>query len=184
MKFLLFAGSLRAGSLNKKLIAVAEKILAENPNNQVTVIDLKTLSMPVYDGDIEAAGIPEGVVRLGNLISEADALVLSSPEYNGSIAGSFKNTIDWVSRLRPVPFEKKPILLMSASPGYFGGIKSLTVDRAPFETLNAYLYPQSFPLTKAAEAFTPSGELVDEGTKKRLTTMISGFTEFAKKFKA
>src|SRR4051812_23259552 len=123
MKYLLFSGSLRTGSLNKKLVAVAEKIISGKAENEVSIADIRSLSIPVYDGDIEAAGIPEGVKKLGSMIQAANAIVISSPEYNGSIAGSLKNTIDWISRLRPVPFEGKPVLLLGASPGGFGAIR-------------------------------------------------------------
>jgi chromate reductase len=182
MKILLFAGSLRADSLNKKLVAIAKNILAQKASLQVTSVDLKTLSIPVYDGDIEALGIPEGVKLLGQLIAEADALVLSSPEYNGSIAGSFKNTIDWISRLRPQPLSQRPVLLMGASPGYFGAVRALSEARTPFNTLGAYLFPQTFALPKAAEAITSTGELQDEATKKNLETLLSDFQIFSEKF--
>lgn len=183
MNYLLFSGSLRSGSYNKKLVAVVHSILAGNPAANIKIADIRSLSIPVYDGDVEAVGIPEGVKELGKMIQEADALIISSPEYNGSIAGVLKNTIDWVSRLRPVPLERKPILLMGASPGYFGSIRALGFTRAPFETLGSYLYPQSFALPKAGDAFTPTGDLVDEGTKKRLSGILDSFAQFAEKLK-
>ena len=181
MNILLFSGSLRTGSYNKKLIGVAAAIFSENSQLKTTVVDLQKLSLPVYDGDIEAKGMPEGVTELGKLIMAADAIVISSPEYNGSMAGSLKNTIDWVSRLKPVPWEKKPILLMGASPGYFGAIRGLGFTRAPFDALGSFLYPQSFALPKAGEAFTAEGHLVDEGTKKKLSLLLESFHGFAKK---
>lgn len=181
MKFILFSGSLRTGSLNKKLLNVAHHLIQQEPACLSEIIDIRALSIPVYDGDIEQQGMPAGVSHLGSLITAADAIIISSPEYNGSIAGSLKNTIDWVSRLRPVPLENKPVLLMGASPGYFGAIRGLGFSRAPFETLNAFLYPQSFALPKANEAFSDSGELKDEGTQKKLKTLIQGYIRFAKK---
>lgn len=181
MKTLLFSGSLRTESLNRKLVAVAKGLLEKN-GSEVTVADLRELQIPVYDGDIEAKGIPEGVQKLGNLIRGADSLVISSPEYNASIAGSLKNTIDWVSRLRPVPLEGKPVFLMGASPGGFGSIRALGATRAPFDTLSAFVYPQTFALPKAHEAFTPEGGLKDAGTEKRLKETLEKFTAFAAKF--
>jgi len=182
MNYLLFSGSLRTASLNKKLIHVGSSILKEK-NFNAEVIDLKTLSIPVYDGDIEAEGIPEGVKKLSELVNKADGIIISGPEYNGSISGSLKNTIDWVSRIRPIPWEKKTILLMGASPGYFGAIRALGVSKAPFETLGAYVFPQTFALPKASEAFTESGDLSDVGTKKKLTDLIMSFDSFSRKFK-
>lgn len=181
MKFLLFSGSLRTGSLNKKLLAEIAKILKEIPGCEVQIADIKALSIPVYDGDIESEGMPTGVQKLGEMIKNADALITCSPEYNGSIAGPLKNTIDWISRLRPIPLEKMPVLLTGASPGGFGSIRALGQTRAPFEALGSFVYPQSFALPKAHEAFTPEGELVDPGTKKRLEALLVSYKEFAQK---
>lgn len=182
MKILLFSGSLRKASWNKKLVAAAAKILAQDKTIIPTVADLQALEIPVYDGDIEEKGIPEGVRRLGEMISAADALVISSPEYNGAMAGSLKNAIDWVSRLRPVPLAEKPVLLMGASPGYFGTIRALGFSKAPFEVIGCFMYPQPFALPKAGEAFTAEGDLADEATKKKLTTLLNSYLVFAKKF--
>lgn len=181
MKFLLFSGSLRSGSLNKKLLSVTDQILKKELQQQTEVIDLKQLSLPVYDGDIEAAGMPAAVSTLGKAIANCDAIVISSPEYNSSIAGSLKNTIDWISRLRPVPLEQKPVLLMGASPGQFGSIRALLFTRAPFETLGSYVYPQTFALPKAAEAFSDDGNLKDEITMAKLKKLLSNFSDFTEK---
>lgn len=182
MKFLLFSGSLRQASLNKKLLDVAEKILTENTANKVVVADLKSLSIPVYDGDIEAEKMPDGVVKLGKMVQEAQAIVICSPEYNGSIAGSLKNTIDWLSRLKPIPLENKPLLLNGASPGEFGAIRGLNASRAPLERLSVYLYPHSFALPRADKAFTENNDLKDAETKKKFSKILHKFQDFAQKF--
>jgi chromate reductase len=181
LKLLLFAGSLRTGSFNKKLLANANTILSAMPDCQPTVVDIKSLSLPVYDADIEAAGMPEGVKTLGQMVLDANAIVIASPEYNNSISSPLKNTIDWVSRLRPVPWENKPVLLMGTSPGYFGAVRGLIHARNPLEALGCYLYPQNFALPKAAEAFLPTGELADLANKARLEKLLAGYLEFAKK---
>jgi chromate reductase, NAD(P)H dehydrogenase (quinone) len=180
MNILIFSGSLRTDSYNKKLAQVAESIL--QGKHQTTYADLKDFKFPVYDGDIEAAGIPQGVKDFGKLVSDADALVISSPEYNGAMAGSLKNAIDWISRLRPIPLEGKPVLLMGASPGAFGAIRALTNSRIPFDTLTAYVYPTTFALPKAADAFASKTMLADENTHKKLISLLDGFSHFAQKF--
>lgn len=182
MNYLLFAGSLRKDSLNKKLLKVAEFALQAKLEITPTVIDLKSLSIPVYDGDVETAGFPEGVINLGAAIKNAQAIVICSPEYNGSMSGVLKNTIDWVSRLRPIPWEGKPVLLMGASPGALGATRGLAHARAPFETLGAYLFPSSLGLPRAHEAFDPEGKLMDEKTQKRLEQLLVNFDKFAKRF--
>lgn len=183
MNFLLICGSLRTGSLNKKLLVEINTLLSEHSAYATEVVDLKKLSIPVYDGDIEAQGIPHGVIELGKMISHADGIIISSPEYNSSIAGPLKNTIDWVSRIRPNPWAGKAILLTGASPGAFGSIRGLSATRAPLDALSSYVYPQTFALPLAGDAFLPTGDLASEVTKKKLAGLLENFSEFAEKFK-
>jgi chromate reductase len=182
MNLLLFSGSLRTDSLNKKLLAVANEIILDTPGNQCVNIDLKKMAIPLYDGDIETQGIPDGVQNIGRLIHEADGLVIASPEYNHSIASPLKNLIDWVSRLRPVPLENKPVFLMSASPGAFGGIRGISAARIPFEALSAFPFPQTFALAKASDAFTPTGDFSDSSSKQKLATLLKNYFSYVKKF--
>lgn len=181
MKILLFAGSLRKDSLNKKLLAQIQNILTEDKNLEVQILDLQVLNFPVYDGDIEAQGIPENVSKMGQAISQADGVIISSPEYNGSIASPLKNAIDWVSRLRPVPWEKKNVLLTGASPGYFGTIRALGHTLAPFQALGSYVYPQNFALPKAGEAFEVDGKFKDPSVEKRLRELLKNYIQYLSK---
>ena len=180
MVHLLFSGSLRKGSFNRKLIHVASRICSSLPDTDCMVADLQALAIPVYDGDIEAKSIPEGVLKLCEWIDSAQALIVSSPEYNGSIAGSFKNAIDWVSRVKPVPLAKKPVLLMGASPGPFGAVSGMLAGRVPLERLGSYVYPHGFALPKANEAFNEDGDLIKEESKQRLVSLISDFDKYAR----
>ena len=181
MNLLLFSGSLRKGSLNKKLLRVAEKILLNLPDCKTTVADLKELNFPVYDADIEVSGFPRSVEQLGQMIRDCDGLVIASPEYNASMAGSFKNAIDWVSRLRPMPLAEKPVLLMGASPGPFGSIRAQVAARATFDTLGCFLHPSSFALSKADQAFTAEEDLKEAALKSRLEETIKSYVQFAQK---
>lgn len=100
-KFLIFAASTRTGSYHRKLAGVlADELRAAGAD--VLQVDLRDYPMPLYDGDSEAAqGVPEAARRLKELLRERDALVVASPEYNGSYSALLKNTIDWVSRPAP-----------------------------------------------------------------------------------
>src|SRR6185312_5208904 len=142
MKILVFAGSLRKGSFNKLFAREAMRLLSSR-GVETEFVDLQPLAIPVYDGDLEeASGVPAGVRTLSDKILAADALLISTPEYNGSIPGILKNTVDWLSRLKPVCLTGKHLLLIAASPGALGGIRSLWHSRQPFEVLGTHVFPE------------------------------------------
>lgn len=180
MKVLLIPGSLRRESLNKKLLQALPALLPSSVSAEI--VDLKSYGIPLYDGDLEQESFPDGVNVLGNQIKGANALIIASPEYNGSISGPLKNTIDWLSRLNPIPLTAKPILMMAASPGALGGVRGLAQARPSLENLGAFLYPQSFGLAKAHEAFQSSGPFVDVKTEERVRTLLKNFVDYAQKF--
>ena len=135
MKILTFSGSLRKDSLNKKISQAAFNFVQSEKLAEIEYIDLQKLEIPVYDGDVESSGIPKGVKTLCAQIEQAQALIISSPEYNGSISGVMKNTLDWISRVKPVPIAGKHVMLCAASPGAFGGVRGLWHTRVPFEEI-------------------------------------------------
>lgn len=179
MKLLLFAGSLRKESLNRKFLRSAQKML-EDQKISTSVADLAELNFPVYSGDIEAVGIPESVKKMAQWVSSHDGIVLSTPEYNGSIASPVKNTIDWVSRIQPMPWKGKPLLLLGASPGALGAVRGLLHTRQPFEVTGAYVLPEMMGLPRAHLAFNEAGELNDEKTRLQLSKLIVTYIEFVK----
>src|SRR6476469_8563487 len=130
-KILAFAGSLREGSLNKKILAVAVDG-ARAAGGDVTVVDLRDFPMPVYDQDeVDRNGFDANALRFQELLCEHQGLLIASPEYNGSIPGGMKNIIEWASRKseryeRCEPFRGKHAAMITASPGSFGGIRCLS----------------------------------------------------------
>lgn len=179
MKILIFAASLRKDSLNKKLASQAKNILSTLPNIEIDFADFREFEMPIYDGDLESTkGIPKGALEFISRIQSANALIVSTPEYNGSIPGSLKNALDWGSRAKPNPFDTKPVLLLGASPGALGSIRGLWHSRVPFEALGAFVYPQMFGLAKAHEAFDESGTLKDLKNLEQLTKTLHGYLKF------
>ncbi len=166
-RVLAFAGSLRRDSFNKRLIKVAADG-ARSAGADVTVIDLKDFSMPVYDGDIEATeGLPVNAKKLKELFLSHQGLLLSCPEYNSSITGVLKNTIDWVSRpaSKDEPslacFTGKTAALVSASPGALGGLRGLVHVRAILSNIGVLVLPSQAAVGKAHEAFDVNGALKD-----------------------
>src|SRR5688500_6281870 len=103
MKVLLFAASLRRDSLNVRLASLIQRVLSAR-DVQVDHGPMLDFDCPSYDGDAEGRGIPAGAQRLRDRLIACDAVMIASPEYNGSMPGLLKNLIDWTSRFRPQPF--------------------------------------------------------------------------------
>ncbi|AHZ84272.1 NADPH-dependent FMN reductase [Bdellovibrio bacteriovorus] len=180
MKVFMFAASLRHGSYNKKLIRVAAESVMALPFCEVELHEFNEFPLPMYDADLESTeGIPVGALTLGKMISDADAVIISSPEYNGSIPGTFKNAIDWLSRIKPVPLSKKQILLIGASPGHLGGVRGNLHARVPLHILGSYVYPEYFGLAKADQAFDQNDQIKDEKQFEKLQTLLTDFIHYA-----
>jgi NAD(P)H-dependent FMN reductase len=179
MKILAFAASLRAGSLNRKLIALAAEI-ARQEGAEVDLAEFREFDMPMYDGDTDAAqGLPPGALALKRRVESADALIIASPEYNYSVSGALKNAIDWVSRARPMPWRGRSVYLLSASPSPVGGIRGLWQTRIPLEGCGALVFPDMFALSHANEAFDAAGRLKEARQAERLAKEIAGFVRLA-----
>jgi chromate reductase len=179
VRILAFAASLREQSLNRKLIRLAAE-LAQARGAEVDLAEFREFDMLLYDGDLhERQGIPAGALEMARRLGEADAFMIAAPEYNYSIAGPLKNAIDWVSRVRPMPWRGKSGYLMSASPSQTGGIRGLWQTRIPLEGCGALIFPDMFALPTAHEAFTPDGKLRDELHGERFNREILGFVRLA-----
>lgn len=178
LKVLVFGASLREGSMNRKLAALAARI-AEQRGAVVDHASMREFDVPSYDGDVEKAqGIPKGAEELRRRLSESDAFVVSSPEYNASIPGILKNLIDWTSRFRPQPFDGKHGLLLSASPSMVGGNRGLWALRIPLEHLGARIYPDMFSLAQAHQALV-DGEIADAALLARFEKSLQAFLSLA-----
>ena len=174
LRILVFAGSRRAGSLNRQLANLAGE-LCRAAGAQVDHADLREFDVPLYDGDDETAtGIPAGASELARRLAASDAFILSSPEYNFSMPGVVKNLIDWTSRIKPRALAGRNALLLSASPSMIGGNRGLWSLRVPLEALGTRVYPDMFSLAQAHQAFDGTN-LKDEQLQARLTQMIAAF---------
>ena len=178
LKVLVFGASLREDSLNRKLASLAARI-AEQCGATVDRASIRDFDVPSYDGDVEQArGIPKGAEDLRRRLLENDAFVVSSPEYNGSMSGMFKNLIDWTSRFRPQPFDGMHGLLMSASPSMAGGNRGLWALRMPLEHLGARIYPDMFSLAQAHKALV-DGDIADTALRGRFEKNLQAFLSLA-----
>ncbi len=165
MKTLVFAGSNRSDSLNKKLARFAAEEL-RRAGVEVTAADLVDFPLPLYDGDLEAeAGRPENAWALKRLVRDHDALVIASPEYNGSFPALVKNTLDWISRPEPgerpsEAFRNKTAALLSASPSGSGGRRGLRHLRELMQNLGVSVIAAEVALARASDAFDADGRLI------------------------
>jgi len=163
-KILAFAGSTRIDSFNKKLIKIAA-VGAKDVGAEVTLIDLRDFPLPLYDGDLEHRdGLPPEARKLKGLMLSHQGFLISSPEYNSSISGVLKNTIDWASRQSEgeIPlacFKNKVAGLMSASPGGLGGLRGLVHVRATLENIGVLVIPEQMAVAKAHEVFNTDGTM-------------------------
>lgn len=176
VRFLLFSASLRAGSFNTRLASLARGVI-ESHGGTVDTAAMSEFDCPSYSQDEQAKAFPRGAEELRRRIEASDAFVIASPEYNGTAPGLLKNSIDWVSRFRPQPFNAKQALLLSASPSMVGGNRGLWSLRVPLEHLGTRVYPDMFSLAQADKAFADDGSLVNQQLGKRLEQTIVGFMD-------
>jgi NAD(P)H-dependent FMN reductase len=189
---LVFAGSSRPQSWNRQL-AKAAADMASAAGAQVPHLELADFDLPLYNGDLEARGIPSDVIRLKEVFHAHTAWLVASPEYNGSYTGLLKNTIDWVSR--PVagdplwatggkPFAGKVVCMLSASPGALGGLRSLSHLAPLLMNLQCWVSPKQFALSRAAEAFDADGGLTTDASRTGVQAVIDQVLWAAGKFQA
>jgi NAD(P)H-dependent FMN reductase len=174
------AGSLRQGSFNQMLLQAA----VEAAPKDVKVDTASIKGIPLYDGDLELAGIPEPVKALKDRIAAADGLLLVTPEYNNSMPGAFKNAIDWCTRPpadAPRVWRDKAVALMGATPGVGGTRFAQTAWLPVLRVLGTRLFTgRMIYVAGATKAFDAQGKLVDETVRELLPKFMREFAEFAR----
>lgn len=188
-KILAFAGSLRKDSYNKKMVKIAAKG-AEEAGAEITYIDLADYSLPVYDQDIEEKqGLPENALKLKKLMQEHDGFLIASPEHNSTISAVLKNVIDWASRNATKEetylscYIDKVVVLMSASPGFLGGLRGLVHVRAMFANIFSHVLPKQKCIAKADQAFDEVGNLKSAKDQEEVLGLGKQLVQFLVKFK-
>jgi len=178
LRFVVLLGSLRRGSFN----AAVARALPELAPPDVTIEPLGSIGeLPIYDGDLEAQGIPAAVTAMGEAIATADGLIVVTPEYNYSIPGGLKNAIDWLSRVKPNPFLDKPVALQSASVGMLGGARAQYHLRQTFVMVEARVFnkPEVF-VGQANTKIDAAGALTDPPTRDIIALQLAGFAAFVR----
>lgn len=189
-KIAAFAGSLRTGSFNKKLVALAAEA-ARAAGAEVTVVDLRDLALPLFDQDLEdASGLPEGAKKFKALLRASDGFLIASPEYNSSITAALKNAIDWASRAESddepplAAYRGKVAALLATSPGALGGLRGLVTLRSILGNIGVLVLPDQVAIPTAHEAFDDAGNLKDERKSRQVTKLATSLVGTVTKLKA
>lgn len=160
-RILAFSASARRESLNRKFLAVAVEATRQE-GGEVTLIDLNDFVLPLYNGDLEdAQGLPQNAAKLIGLVAGHHGLLIASPEYNSMFTPLLKNTLDWCTRGDTEPFEGKVAAVLSASPGPYGGVRSLQLAQQLLLKLGCHVVPGQCVLIHADKAFDAKGTLSD-----------------------
>jgi len=186
-KILAFAGSLRNDSYSKRVVQTAIRG-AEKAGADVTFVDLRDYPMPIYDpDDHEKEGFDENALRFQKLLTEHDGLLIASPEYNGSLPAALKNAIDWASRQSDRykgsdVFQGKLAAIITASPGSFGGIRSLAHLRGVLMGVGVNVLSSEIAVSFVGNKFDGDGEkMTDEKMKELLEQLGVSLVDMLKK---
>jgi NAD(P)H-dependent FMN reductase len=188
-KLLILPGSIRTGSYNARLAALAAKELALI-DTEVTRLSLADYPMPIYDGDLEIdSGPPKNALKLKQQISRHHGVLLVSPEYNASVTPLLKNAIDWVSRVRErgdpplAAYKNRAFAICGASPGRFGAMRSIMAMRQVLEVgCGALVIPEYVAVAQAAQAFDDRDELRDGNLADQLRNVLRRLVEQARHY--
>ena len=153
------SGSLRRESHNTKLVHECARVFGE------CSLEMADLNLPLFNADLEGDGVPGSVIALIDGIANADALIVSTPEYNGNIPGVLKNALDWISRSKPTPLEGKPLAIVSAAAGRSGGARAQYDLRLCLVAFRPRIAAgPEVMIAGASSAFGSDGTLVDEAS--------------------
>jgi chromate reductase, NAD(P)H dehydrogenase (quinone) len=187
LKILVIPGSLRTGSLNARLAAVAAHEIAQ-AGAEVTRISLSDFPLPIYDGDLQArSGVPKHAVNLKRMIGAHHGVLIVTPEYNSSVPALMKNTIDWVSRVqdphetRGQVFRERAFAIAGASGNRLGGTRALAALRLILTACHASVIPNQLALSFANEAYDDNERLKHSADSDALKAMVRQLIDFSQR---
>jgi len=168
-KLLGISGSLRKASTNTQLLREAARLFGD------AEFSLGDIRMPLYDGDLEESdGMPAEAQALHAQIIAADAVVISTPEYNSNISGALKNALDWISREKKPALDGKPVAVLSAAAGRSGGARTQFSLRHCLTPFNPRILQKPEVMIAASyAAFDENGHLKDEASVEVLTAQMA-----------
>lgn len=179
MHFLALPGSLRRGSYTRAIAGTLDELAPDDVS-----VDVVTSfgDLPLYNQDLEDAGLPRSVIELTEQVLSADALVIVTPEYNHSIPGILKNAIDWLSRSALRPLDGKPVALQSASPGLLGGARAQEHLRLVMAAVGSTVLvkPEVIVGQVAGKVDSASNLLREPETREKVAVQLQALTELAR----
>jgi|SRR5580704_2190802 chromate reductase len=166
MRILAISGSLRRDSYNSALLRAAADLLG--PTDDLILWE-GLAELPPYDEDADMEPATASVAALREAVSSADAVLISTPEYNHSIPGALKNALDWASRpMATNSFRNKPVAVVGASAGIFGAVWAQAELRKVLGAMGARVAEAEVAVGRAGEKFDATGQLVDDGVRDEL----------------
>jgi chromate reductase, NAD(P)H dehydrogenase (quinone) len=180
LKILGVCGSLRKASFNMAALRACGEMMPAGMSMKITAIG----DIPLFNQDIFDAGLPDSAKRLRAEVSEADGVLIASPEYNFSLSPALKNAIDWASRPPNQSFQDKPIAVFSVSGGPMGGARVQYDIRRILGQLWAHVLPRpEVFIGSATSKFDAQGKLTDDASRKFLSDLLVGFKDWIVRMK-
>ncbi len=176
MRIVAFTGSLRERSATRSALEVACRG-ARRAGAEVAWLDLHLSNLPICDGRKDSASYGELTARLVEQVGQADALLVASPEYYGSMSGALKNTIDL---LGPDPLRGKMVGLLAGARGDAGAMNTLNHLRHVFRWVGAWVLPTQVSIPRASEAFDGAGDPIREGLEDELLLLGKETVRYAR----
>ncbi len=162
-------GSLRAASMTKQLVNSLQALAPESV--KISVFELTDI--PLYNQDVEDQGFPAAVVALREAVAAADGIIFATPEYNGAMTGVIKNAIDWLSRQGLMA--KRPVTVISGSPGALGATKAQESLRAVLNHLGMYVLARPSLAIPQFHQKIADNQLTDETTQSFVSEWLATF---------
>jgi chromate reductase, NAD(P)H dehydrogenase (quinone) len=175
MRILAIAGSLREGSHNMRLLHEARRLAPSG----IEVVSWNGLrDIPPYDPGMDVDPAPPAVAGMRRAIAGSDAVLISTPEYNGSVSGVLKNALDWASRPWPGnPLRGKPVAVMAASEGSFGGVWAQADAKRVLGITGARVIEEGLALPYAQDAFDESGGLIEPVYRENVVATLTALAD-------
>jgi chromate reductase len=171
MRILAISGSLRRGSHNTLLLQAARELL--DPADELSIWE-GLAEVPAYDQDADVEPAPASVTALRDAVRSADAVLISTPEYNSSIPGALKNALDWASRpIATNAFRNKPVAVIGSSVGMFGAVWAQAELRKVLAAMGARVAEVELAVGRSQEKFDDHGGLADEVVRGELRDALS-----------